>query len=190
MSNLELPMTQKEFFCLTIALWPHAVKASVSPVKTDGFESGPQFYREHEFCFAHPPTRQDFWQLCAQTPWMSVFQENRKALIDDNPWPLVGPGKKARDVDVRDSQGHIVGRLSVRKRSCCLNSCPNIPQIGVDVWDRCVRGLKGELQHNARLWVMTNEHQIQEAAMAENKPITRQLLVKIGKRLLRQAGEL
>ena len=181
-------MTQEEFFSLTVAFWPHAVEAGVRPVKTDGFENGPQFYREHEFFFAHPPTRQDFWRLCAQTPWMSVFEENRKPLIDANPWPLVGPGKKACDVDLKDSQGRIVGRLAVHKQSCCLNSFPNIPHLGVDVWGRCVRGLKDEQQRQARLWVMCNEHQIQEAAMAEGKPITPRLLVEVGKRLLRQFG--
>jgi hypothetical protein len=35
---------------------------------------------------------------------------------------------------------------------------------------------------------MCNEHQIQEAAMAEGKPITPRLLVEVGKRLLRQFG--
>jgi hypothetical protein len=181
-------MDRSEFYCLTVALWPHAVEAGVQPVKTDGFENGPQFYRPHEFHFANPPTRQDWWALCAQTPWMAVFREVDKPVIDANPWPLVGPGMKSCGVELKNDRGQVVGRLSVRLQHCHLNPCPMVPHIGVDIRDRCLRGLHGQQREDARLWIMTNENWIQELAMAEDKPITHQLLVGIGKRLLRQAG--
>jgi hypothetical protein len=186
--NPESTMRKSEFYTLTVALWPHAVEAGVTPVQSDSFESGPQFYREHEFFFLHPPTRQDWWELCRQTPWMACFQDHHRRHIDGNPWPLVGPGRKACDVDLLDAQGRKIGRIDVRRQDCHVNGYPSIPFIGVDNWDAMVRGLKGEVKRAAREWVMFHDNVIQEAVMDANEPPTDALIVRVGKRLLRERG--
>jgi hypothetical protein len=158
------------------------------PVATKHFENGPQYYRDHEFHFLHPPVRADWWALCQVTPWMKCFEDRDRQLIDSNPWPLVGPGKKGCTVDLMDAQGRRVGMLDVHRQDYYLNSYPPIPGIGVDNWSAMIRGLKGVAKDQAHTWVMLNDHLIQEAVMNENKPMTDALIVRVGKRLLREQG--
>ncbi|GMU20582.1 MAG: hypothetical protein AMXMBFR13_06790 [Phycisphaerae bacterium] len=177
-------------FELRVAFWPHAIVAGLRPVKTDGFEEGEQYYHEHDFLFEHPPDRADWWELCRQTPWMFCFEKYRP-IIESHPWPLVLPGKKAGHVDLLDAQGRRIGFIAVNRRHVMRNPYHMVPDIGSDIWARIVRGLNGKESLDAKSWIMCNEHYIAEEAMREarGQGVTDALLVKIGKRLLRERGQ-
>lgn len=181
-------MDRADFYELTIALWPHAVAAGLQPVKTEGFETGEQYCREHKFFFKHAPDRADWWELCRQTPWMSCFEnEPKRQIIQSNPWPLIMAGRARCDVDLLDKEGRKVGRISVDRVHRMRNHYHVVPDVGMDLRAKIVRGLIGRPKSDAEMWVISNNHYIAEEAMREAKGqgATDALLVKVGKRLLR-----
>lgn len=186
-------LNRSDRYTLTIATWLRAVEAGVRQEPAPYFlADGPQYYRPHDWLFANPPTREDWWELCRITPWMSCYEEHRD-LIDSNPWPLVLPGFKAASVDLKDSQGRHVGEIHVDRESCYQNKPFYVPFFGVHTREAILRGVRGQLRAQMEEWLrhhQHNEYLIVEEAMrranAKGVDVTEDLYVKVGKELIRR----
>jgi len=122
-------MRRMDYWRLTIHFWPSAVEAGTQPIKTDGFEQGPQFYRAHTIDFDHPPSREEFLAVTREIPWMGVWQDTLLPVVAQNPWPMIDSAHKAAHVDLQNEQGQIVGTLEVRREQRWANQGYDAPFI-------------------------------------------------------------
>jgi hypothetical protein len=126
-------MKRVDYWTLTIHFWPTATEAGVKPVKTDGFQEGPQFYRPDSIDFDKPPSREEFLEVVQSVPWMGVWQDALLPLVATNPWPMIDCAHKAAHVDLCNEQGQVVGRLEVRRNQRWANAGYTAPFISTDV---------------------------------------------------------
>jgi len=105
------------------------VEAGKSPIKTDRFEQGQEFYRPHTIDFDQPPSREEFLAVTRQFPWMAVWQDTLFPIVAENPWPMIDLAHKAAHVDLHDEQGQIVGKLEVTREERWANEGYSAPFI-------------------------------------------------------------
>jgi hypothetical protein len=107
-------LTKSVMWELEVSFYVQAVEHGVEPVRSARFSGVPRDpadpmywapYSPHVFYFKHPPSREAFWELVSQTPWMQHFQQDYKAIVDANDWPMIDCCLKAAHVYLRDKQG-------------------------------------------------------------------------------------
>jgi len=92
-------------------------------------------YTPHTFLFKNPPSREDFWALVKQTPWM-IGYESHKSLVDSNDWPMIDWMLKAAHVELKDLQGRVAGRINISRNTVYTNDAYDTAPITHDAIDR------------------------------------------------------
>ena len=95
-------LKRERFWCLTIEFWHGDLEAGARP--TEGVT-----HRRHPFFFRHPPTREDFHDVCRQLPWTSVWNDTLFPILAKHPWPIDFMHKSA-GVELFE-QERLVGRV-------------------------------------------------------------------------------
>ena len=150
-----------DYWQLTIHFWPAATEAGVQPVKANGFEEGPQFYRPDTIDFDHPPSREEFSEVTQAIPWMGVWQDTLLPVVASYPWPMLDFAHKAAHVDLKNEQGQIVGKLEVRRQERWGNAGYNAPFITTDMVRSAARLRNGKMAA-AIEYVERHRHSIME----------------------------
>ncbi|NLS97540.1 MAG: hypothetical protein GXX96_35825 [Planctomycetaceae bacterium] len=138
-------MKRHDYWQLTVHFWPAATEAGVQPVKANGFEEGPQFYRPDTIDFDHPPSRDEFLAVVQTIPWMSVWQDTLLPVVANNPWPMIDFAHKAAHIDLKNEQGQIVGQLEVRRQERWANAGYCAPFITTDMIRSAARLHNGKM---------------------------------------------
>ena len=99
----------KDVWELELHLYKHAVDHGVKPVTAVGIGSWPKnesdptywcFYQPRTVLFENPPSRADFWQMVASTPWMQGIDTEYRAIIDRGDWPMIDFSIKQRFMSI------------------------------------------------------------------------------------------
>ena len=186
------------FWELEVSFYVQAAEHGVRPVRSMGFGSVPTdptdplywaHYRPHSFYFRHPPSRESFWTLVSQTPWMHHFRDDYKPIVDANDWPMIDCCLKAAHVHLHDSQGRRVGEIQVRRRTIYLNRMYITPPILVsDIDAVCGKTHGRDVVSPAAQAVKAAEHKLKERLShldrvlsdADVRQVIRQYLKEIG----------
>lgn len=119
-------VTRQDTWTLIIRYYPGAIAAGVTPVATEGFENGPEYYHAHKIRFQHPPKRGEFLDIVKWTPWMSVWDETLVPTIMKTQWPIPAHTKKRAYVDLVED-GAKVGELIVERDHFWINDYTERP---------------------------------------------------------------
>jgi hypothetical protein len=111
-------------------------------------------YRPDEFHFTHPPSREDFQQVIAVTPYLSGLH------LSVYDWPMVDDLHKASHVDLPNG-----GSLYVRRHTVWCNECQYVPYIPHEILDKVINRLRKASRHDAHCRLIESENRIQERAV-------------------------
>ena len=163
-------LAESVFWELEVSIYVRAVEHGVKPVRIRGLGGVPSdpsdllywaHYTPHTFAFKHPPSREAFWALVSQTPWMHHFRQDYKAVVDANDWPMIDCCLKSAHVYLHDSQGRQVGEIQVRRRTIYLNPA----YITSPIWRSDIEAVCGRIQGAAgpaAQAVKAAEHKLKE----------------------------
>jgi len=113
------------------------------------------------FTFSHPPTREDFLEVCKMTPWTSVWDAHLQPIITAHAWPIIQTGKKGSVIRLF-SDGKEVGEVSVWKSYAYENNSYYRPFVG---W----LDIKKAVRHpDKQEWLWRNENAIAELMVRES----------------------
>jgi len=165
----------KDVWELELHLFKHAVDHGVRPITAVGIGSWPKepdptyfcYYQPRLFLFQNRPSRADFWQLVAQTPWMDGIEKEYKAIIDANEWPMVASHKVSSSIRLRDGQGREVGTIHVRRQSVYQNKSYHVCSIFNDE----IVAVCGQQPNDATKAVDAAENKLMERLAALDHPI-------------------
>jgi hypothetical protein len=191
-------LAESVFWELEISFYLRAVEHGVEPVRSSGLGSVPfdpadplywACYSPHTFAFKHPPSREAFWALASQTPWMHHFRQDYKAIVDAGDWPMIDCCLKSAHVYLRNSQGRQVGEIEVRRRTIYLNW----PYMTSPIWRSDIDAVCGRIHRHdlvspAAQAVKAAEHKLKErlshldraVSNADVRQVTRKYLKEIG----------
>jgi hypothetical protein len=142
---------RERFWCLTIEFWPGAVESGKSPV--DGVT-----HNRHPFFFRHPPTREDFLNVCEQLPWTAVWNTTLFPILAQHPWPMIDYMHKSAGVELLDRE-KLVGRVNVYREDRWENRNVAAPAIYEDI-SHITRRCKNK--DEARRYVEGRRYEIME----------------------------
>ena len=151
-------LKRERFWCLTIEFWQGDVEAGGKP-------------RPHPFFFRHPPTREDFQDICRQLPWTSVWNDTLFPILAKHQWPMIDFMHKSAGVELFD-QSKLVGRVSVYREDRWENQHVNVPCIFEEI-NEVTRRCKDK--DGARRYVEGRRYEIMEKAAAEPVEIAKEI---------------
>jgi hypothetical protein len=132
---------------LEVGFFPKAAEKGLRPVRIEcgnfsAHSTDPKddlywaAYTPHTFLFKNPPSREDFWALVSQTPWMLYYRTDYKALVDSNDWPMIDWMHKGARVELKDSQGRTAGLINVSRTTVYVNNAYDTAPITCNAIDR------------------------------------------------------
>ncbi len=162
------------FWELQISYWPDAVVGGVN-----GFvppNEGKADHSAFEFYFQHPPTREDFLQVCRQLPWCSVWDQTLLPIVNNNDWPMMDMTRKASSVELKNADGILVGTLRVTKQVAYENQNGMANYISSSELDRALKGMKGndvikarEVLRDKNNYILEQSQKLGPANFPENR---------------------
>lgn len=157
-------LKRERFWCLMIEFWHGDLEAGARP---------------HPFFFRHPPTREDFQDVCRQLPWTSVWNDTLFPILAKHPWPMIDYMHKSAGVELFD-QSKLVGRVNVYREDRWENQYVSVPSIFEEI-NEVTRRCKDK--EAARRYVESKRYEIMEKVAAEPVEIAdeiRRVLVEGG----------
>ncbi len=181
-------MKKTETWELTISYWPNATVNNVKPVHSHAFveeDDYPGYYKPTSFDFDYPPSRQDFADLVAITPYL--HGQDFLLVLATNDWPMLGYGMKAASTELQDAQGRIVGKVEVCKQP--LHHGGSYYPIGVDMKTRdgIVNRLPKDEREDAKRLIRNRENYILEQ-VTTNGSLDQENVAYVIRCLLNEAG--
>jgi hypothetical protein len=102
---LDAGMSRKEYWRLEVHFWPEAIARNEQPMEIQSFsKEDPGNYASHSFDFERQPLREQFEWLVNCLPWAwTCWHETLLPLLNVNEWPVVEPGYKRAETELRDA---------------------------------------------------------------------------------------
>jgi N-methylhydantoinase A/oxoprolinase/acetone carboxylase beta subunit len=141
-------------------------------------------HRRHPFFFRHPPTREDFLQVCEQLPWTSVWQTTLFPILATHPWPMIDYMHKSAGVELFD-QSKLVGRVNVYREDRWENKKVVVPAIYEEIGEITRRCKDKEA---ARRYVEGRRYEIMENVAKGDMSIWPENVAKEIRRVLVEGG--
>lgn len=181
-------MNKSKTWELTISYWPNAAKNNVRPIKSYSYAQTDDYtgyYRPIDFLFNDPPSRDDFGELVAITPWLRN-QDFLPVLIANN-WPIVSIYCKASQVDLKNETGQVVGQIEVRRQTVYHGHGYHACDVDIATRNKVVNRLPVNKRKAAQQLIFDQENWILEQVSMSETPDQHYVEYKI-RCLLYQAG--